>query len=72
MISFLVGCPAPSVGYWYLVFQDVLMVSSRVKDFLTLKVETTTLFRNVMHQLPSDMASHSRRTDFCYVLFDLW
>jgi hypothetical protein len=68
MISFLLGCLAPSVGYWYLVFQDEMMVSSRVKDFLTLKVETAALFGNVMHQLPSDTASHSRRTGFCCYL----
>jgi hypothetical protein len=66
MISVLLGCPAPSVGYWYLVFQDEMLVSSRVTDFLTLKLETAALFGNVMHQLPSDMASHSRRTAIYY------
>jgi hypothetical protein len=43
-----------------------MMVSSRVTDFLTHKVETAALFGNVKHQLPSDTASHSRRTAFYY------
>jgi hypothetical protein len=66
MISFLLGCPAPSVGYWYLVFHYEMMVFSRVTDFLTLKVETAALFGNVMHHLPSDMESYSRRTAHYY------
>jgi len=48
------------------VFQDGMMVSSRVTDFLTLKVEAAALFGNVLHQLPSDMASHSRKAAFYY------
>jgi hypothetical protein len=43
-----------------------MMVSSRVTEFLTLKVETAALFRNVMHHLPSDMASYPRRTALYY------
>jgi len=66
MISVLLGCSATSMGSCYLVFQDEMMVSSRVTDFLTLKVQTAALFGNGMHQLPSDMASHSRRTAFYY------
>jgi hypothetical protein len=45
MIYFLLACPAPSVDYWCLVFQDEMMVSSMVKHFLTLKVETAALWK---------------------------
>jgi len=33
-ISVLLGCTVPSVGHWYLLFEDEMMVSSRVTDFL--------------------------------------